>query len=65
MNGHTLDQLLKEPAVIDVPTAGRYLGLGRSASYDAARRGVLPTLKVGERRLVVPTARLAAILGAA
>ena len=29
-----------------VPEAGRYLGLGRSASYQAARTGQLPMLKI-------------------
>lgn len=37
-------------------------GLGRAASYEAARRGDLPTIRVG-RRLHVPTARLRALLG--
>ena len=37
-------------------------GLGRSASYDAARRGELPTIRFG-RRIVVPTARLRQMLG--
>lgn len=48
--------------VLPVPEAGRLLGLGRSASYEAARRGELPTLRLG-RRLVVPVARLEAMLG--
>ena len=31
-----------------VPEAGRlYFGLGRNASYEAARRGDLPTIKIG------------------
>ena len=51
-----------EPRVLSVPAAGRILGLGRSAAYDAARRGDLPTLRIG-RRLVVPRARLAELLG--
>ena len=38
------------------------VGLGRSASYDAARRGELPTIRFG-RRLVVPTALLRRLLG--
>ena len=29
------------------------LGIGRAASYEAARRGDIPTLKIG-RRIVVP-----------
>ncbi len=46
-----------------VPEGGRILaGLSRSASYAAAARGDLPTLRVG-RRLVVPRAKLFALLG--
>jgi len=36
-----------------VPEAGqRYFGLGRNASYAAATRGDLPTIKVGGRIFV-------------
>ena len=36
-----------------VPEAGRiYLQLGRSASYEAAKQGVIPTIKYGKRRIV-------------
>jgi hypothetical protein len=51
-----------EEPILDVPRAGAFVGLGRSAAYDAARRGDLPTLKIG-RRVVVPTAKLRALLG--
>lgn len=64
-HGHTLQALLRGPAVLSIPEAGRFMGLGRTASYSAARRGILPTIKVGERKVVVPTARLAALLGSA
>ena len=41
-----------------VPAAGRlYFGLGRNASYDAAKRGDIPTIKVG-RLLRVPIAAM-------
>ena len=39
---------------MSVPDAGRiYLGLGRNASYAAADRGDMPTIRVGGRRRVV------------
>jgi excisionase family DNA binding protein len=38
---------------ISVPEAGRRLGLGKNASYEAARRGELPILRFG-RKLRVP-----------
>jgi hypothetical protein len=57
----TLDELRERP-VVDVPTAGAALGLSRSASYRAAERGYLPTIALGPRRVVVPVARLLAML---
>lgn len=48
-------------AVVSVEEAGELLELGRSASYEAARSGVLPTIRTG-RRLVVPVPALAALL---
>jgi excisionase family DNA binding protein len=42
-----------ERLVYTVPEAGRLLGLGRNAAYDAAKRGDIPTLKIG-RLLLVP-----------
>jgi excisionase family DNA binding protein len=44
-----------EPATLtlSVPEAGRRLGLGKNASYEAARRGELPVLRFG-RKLRVP-----------
>jgi hypothetical protein len=42
------------PLTISVPEAGkRYFGLCRNASYDAAERGEIPTIRVG-RLLRVP-----------
>jgi len=35
-----------------VPEAGEILGLGRTAAYEAARTGQLPTLRIGHRLLV-------------
>lgn len=52
------------PPVLDVPTAGRLLGLGRSAAYDLVLTGAWPTpvLRLG-RRLRIPTAPLLILLG--
>lgn len=59
----TLDELRElELPVVDVPTGGAFLGLSRSASYRAAASGYLPTIKLGDRRVVVPVARLLAML---
>lgn len=47
--------------VMTVEEAGEVLGLSRSASYDAAARGDIPTIRIG-RRLLVPTAGLRRLL---
>jgi hypothetical protein len=60
----SISELLQGPATIPVPRAGAYLGLGRSASYQAAKTGVIPTIKVGARKRLVPTAEFARLLGA-
>ena len=45
-----LNQTEKSPYTMSVPDAGRhYFDLGRSASYEAARRGDLPTVWIGGR----------------
>lgn len=37
------------PKTISVPTAGKdYLGIGRDASYEAARQGIIPTIRIGK-----------------
>ena len=44
---------LEGRATISVEEAAAILGIGRSAAYEAARRGQLPTRRLG-RRLLVP-----------
>jgi excisionase family DNA binding protein len=50
------------PAVLTVEEAARVLRIGRTAAYDAARRGELPTVRVG-RQLRVPRTALERMLG--
>ena len=59
----TLEQLAREPTT-DVVTAARVLmpGCSRSAAYAMARRGEIPTLRLG-RQLRVPVPQLLALLG--
>jgi hypothetical protein len=47
--------------VLDVPEAGAKLGLGCNASYAAAKRGDIPTIKIG-RLLRVPIRALEQML---
>ena len=38
-----------QPKTITVPEAGKeYFNLSRNASYDAAKRGDIPTIKIGK-----------------
>jgi hypothetical protein len=42
------------PPTMSVPEAGKkYFGLGRNASYAAAARGDIPTIKIGSRIFAV------------
>jgi excisionase family DNA binding protein len=54
----------RRPETYSVPEAGRIVGLGKNASYDAVRRGELPVLRFG-RILRVPRAALEQMLGKA
>jgi len=51
-----------ERLTISVDEASRVLGISRGLAYEAARRGELPTIRLG-RRLLVPTARLYELVG--
>jgi hypothetical protein len=51
-----------EPKTISVPEAGRvYFDLGRNAAYEAARRGDIPTIRIG-RLLRVPVVAMERML---
>ena len=47
--------------VYDVPEAGEMLGLTRNGSYEAAKRGDIPTIKIG-KLVKVPKAAFHALL---
>lgn len=58
----TIEEALGRPT-ISVPDAGKlFFGLGRDASYEAAKTGDIPTIRVGGR-ILVPVVPLAAKLG--
>lgn len=63
-NGLTRAELLALPVTVDIPTAARALGLGRSTAYELARRGEFPCriLRIGSSYRV-PTADLLRVLG--
>jgi excisionase family DNA binding protein len=43
----------RDRLTMTVEEAGRLLGIGRSQAYEAARRGELPSIRIG-RRILVP-----------
>ena len=47
--------------VLTIEEAGKLLGLGRSGTYEAARRGDIPTIKIGSR-ILMPKAALLKLL---
>jgi excisionase family DNA binding protein len=47
---------------VSVDEAARLIGISRAAAYAAVARGEIPTLRIG-RRVLVPRAQLAAMLG--
>ena len=56
-----MSALADMPLTLTVEEAAAVLRIGRSAAYDAARRGELPVIKVG-RSLRVPRHRLELLL---
>ncbi|TMJ62921.1 MAG: helix-turn-helix domain-containing protein [Alphaproteobacteria bacterium] len=50
-----------ERLTYNIEDAGRLLGIGRNQAYDAAKRGDIPTIKIG-KRLLVPKAALDRLL---
>ncbi len=64
MKALSRDELLALPAVVDLVTAARALGIGRTRAFELTRRGEfpVPVLRVG-RTYRVPTAGLLRLLG--
>jgi excisionase family DNA binding protein len=50
------------PPTLTIPETARLLGISRSAAYRAARKGEIPSIRIG-RRLLVSTAKLFDMLG--
>ena len=55
----TRDELDALPPVLDVPTAAKVLGIGRSLAYDLVRRGEWPSTVIHVGKLIkIPSAPL-------
>jgi hypothetical protein len=52
-----------DPLTYDIPKAGALAGLSRNASYGAAARGEMPTIKLGWRKVVPAKAWLKILNG--
>jgi excisionase family DNA binding protein len=59
---HPALDALEGRLTVTIEEAARVLGLGRSAAYEAARRGEIPSRRLG-RRIVVPVPLLLQWLG--
>jgi predicted DNA-binding transcriptional regulator AlpA len=60
----TEDEVRALPVSVDLPTAARALGLGRTAAYELVRKGTWPTpvIRLG-RLILIPRAHLLDLLG--
>lgn len=54
----------QKSATVSVEEAAELLGVSRQTAYKAVRRGEIPSLRLG-RKIVVPRAKLDALLGRA
>jgi excisionase family DNA binding protein len=61
--GTSMNRPIGDRLVYTVPEAGRLLGLGRNAAYEAAKRGDIPTIRMG-RLLRVPKGPFHKLVGA-
>ncbi len=57
----TLDDV-RGRATITLPEAARLLGVGVNQAREAARLGQIPSLRIGDRRIVVPVPALIRLL---
>ncbi len=64
--GMSVEELRALPVSVDLPTAGRAFGIGRTKAHELARRGVFPcrVLRVGAKYRV-PRAAIYEALGLA
>lgn len=63
-NSEVRARAVDDRLVYDVPEAGALLGLTRNGSYEAAKRGELPTIRIG-KLIKVPKAALHAMIDGA
>ena len=57
-----MDQQRYDKAVYTVPQVAKILGINRNLAYELARRGTLPSIRLG-KRLVCPKKAIDRLLG--
>ena len=50
-----------EKRTYSIPEVAKVLGIGRTAAYEAARTGEIPTIRLG-KRILVPVAAMERLL---
>ncbi|MCB1468485.1 MAG: DNA-binding protein [Rhizobiaceae bacterium] len=58
----TIEEALTRPTISVVDAGALFYGLSRNGSYEAAKRGDIPTVRIG-KKIMVPVAPLAEGLG--
>lgn len=53
--------MMVECRTLTIEEAAKLLGVGRNNAYEAAKRGEIPTIKIG-KRILVPLAALERLL---
>ncbi len=53
---------MENKLILTIEEAGKALGISRSTAYKLCKKGQIPTIRLGERRLVVPVAALMKML---
>ena len=44
---------MEEPKTLSIDDTAKELGIGRNQTYEAARRGEIPAIRIGKRWLVL------------
>ncbi len=52
----------REKTVLSVPEAAQVLGISRCLAYELVKTGDIPAIRLGGRRIIVPTESLTKIL---
>ncbi len=54
--------MTNQKLAISVDEAARILGISRNLAYEAVRRGDIPSIRVGQKRILIPIRALERLL---